>query len=109
MIPFVIPSGTSIYFWKCIFDVNGLANKVLYSLNMSMVNWYNSKWVMAIAVIIFTWKNIGVTGLILYIGLNRIPKEYYEIADMEGINRFQRFYRITLVYLTPIILFQYFY
>lgn len=103
IIPFVIPSGTSIYFWKCIFDVNGLANKVLYSLNIPMVNWYNSKWVMTIAVIIFIWKNIGVTGLILYVGLNQIPKEYYEIADMEGINIFQRFYKITLVYLTPII------
>jgi ABC-type sugar transport system permease subunit len=104
IIPFVIPSGTSIYFWKCIFDVNGLANKVLYSLNIPMVNWYNSKWVMAIAVIIFIWKNIGVTSLILYLGLNQIPKEYYEIADIEGINRFQRFYKITLVYMAPIIL-----
>ncbi|WP_216563030.1 ABC transporter permease subunit [Tissierella carlieri] len=103
IIPFVIPSGTSIYFWKCIFDVNGFANKILYSLNIPMVNWYNSNWVMAIAVIIFIWKNVGVTSLILYVGLNQIPKEYYEIADIEGINRFQRFYRITLVYLTPII------
>lgn len=103
IIPFVIPSGTSIYFWKCIFDVNGLANKILYSLNIPMVNWYNSKWVMVIAVIIFLWKNVGVTSLILYVGFNQIPKEYYEMADMEGINRFQRFYKITLVYLTPII------
>ena len=103
IVPFIIPSGTSIYFWKCIFDVNGLANKILYSLNIPMINWYNSKWVMAIAVIIFIWKNIGVTSLILYVGLNQIPKEYCEIADMEGINRFQRFYKITLVYMTPII------
>lgn len=103
IIPFVIPSGTSIYFWKCIFDVNGLANKILYSLDIPMINWYNSKWVMLIAVIIFIWKNIGVTSLILYVGLNQIPKEYYEISDIEGINSFQRFYKITLVYLTPII------
>lgn len=103
IIPFVIPSGTSIYFWKCIFDVNGLANKILYSLDITMINWYNSKWVMFIAVIIFIWKNIGVISLILYAGLNQIPKEYYEIADIEGINRFQKFYKITLVYLTPII------
>lgn len=102
-IPFFIPSGTSIYFWQCIFDGNGLANKMLYSLNMPMINWYNSKWVMAIAVIIFIWKNIGVTSLILYIGLNRIPKDYYEIADIEGASRFQKFYKITLVYLAPII------
>lgn len=103
IIPFVIPSGTSIYFWKCIFDVNGLANKVLYSLDIPMINWYNSRWVMTIAIIIFIWKNIGVTSLILYVGLNQIPKEYYEISDMEGLNRFQKFYKITLVYLTPII------
>lgn len=103
IIPFVIPSGTSTYFWRCIFDVNGLTNKVLYSLNIPMVNWYNSKWVMAIAVVIFIWKNIGVTSLILYVGLNQIPKEYYEMADMEGINRFQKIYKITLVYLMPII------
>lgn len=101
IIPFLIPSGTSIYFWKCIFDINGLANKLLYTLDTPMVNWYNSKWVIVIAVTIFIWKNIGVTSLILYVGLNQIPKEYYEIADIEGISRFQRFYKITLVYLTP--------
>jgi ABC-type sugar transport system permease subunit len=103
IVPFIIPSGTSIYFWKCIFDVNGLANKVLYSLNIPMINWYNSKWVILIAIIIFVWKNMGVTSLILYVGLNQIPKEYYEISDIEGINSFQRFYKITLVYLAPII------
>lgn len=103
LVPFIIPSATTIYFWKCIFDINGLANKILFSLNIPMVNWYNSKWVMAIAVIIFIWKNVGVTSLILYVGLNKIPREYYEIADIEGISRYQRFYKITLVYLTPII------
>ncbi len=103
IIPFVIPSGTSIYFWKCILDVNGFANKVLYSLDIPMINWYNSKWVVAIAVIIFIWKNIGITSLILYVGLNQIPKEYYEVADIEGINRLRKFYKITLVYLAPII------
>lgn len=103
IIPFVIPSGTSIYFWKCIFDVNGLANKILYSLNIPMINWYNSKWVILIAVTIFIWKNVGVTSLIFYVGLNQIPKEYYEIADIEGINRFQKFYKITLIYLMPFI------
>lgn len=102
-IPFVVPSGISIYFWKCIFDANGIANKILYSLNIPMMNWYNSKWVMTIAVIIFIWKNVGVISLILYLGLNQVPKEYYEIADMEGINRIERFYKITLVYITPII------
>ena len=102
-LPFIIPSATSIYFWNCIFDINGLANKILFSLNIPMVNWYNSRWVMVIAVIIFIWKNLGVTSLILYIGLNRITREYYEMADIERISRFQRFYKITLVYLTPII------
>lgn len=58
IIPFFIPSDTSIYFWKCMFDINGFLNKILYSLNISMINWYNSKWVMVIAVTIFVWKDL---------------------------------------------------
>ena len=101
--PFVLPSDTSIYFWKAIFDINGFANRILYSLNIPVINWYNSKWVMIIAITIFVWKNLGVSSLILYIGHNQIPREYYEIADMEGVNKFQRYYKITLVYLMPFI------
>ncbi len=99
LIPFVIPSGTIVYFWKCIFGVNGFLNKILYVFNIPMVNWYNGRWVMLIAIIIFVWKNIGIVAAFLYTGINRIPKEYYEIADIEGMGSFQIFYKITLVYL----------
>ncbi|WDV45613.1 ABC transporter permease subunit [Clostridiaceae bacterium M8S5] len=101
-IPFIIPSGTIVYFWKCIFDVNGLLNKILYILNIPIIDWYNSRWVMVFVVIMFIWKNIGITAMLLYVGLNSIPKEYYEIADIEGMSNFQKFTKITLVYLSPV-------
>ncbi len=100
-IPFLIPSGTCVWFWKCIFDVNGIFNKTMHLLGFEIANLYNTEFTMIIAVLIFLWKNVGITAILLYVGLNMIPKEYYELADTEGTTRFQKFHKITLVYLFP--------
>lgn len=103
LLPLVIPSGTTVYFWKSIFDINGLLNKLLYTFDIPIINWYNSKGVMLIAVTIFSWKNIGLITMLFYVGLKRIPREYYEVANIEGANTFKQFRHVTLIYLLPTI------
>lgn len=45
-------------------------------------------------------------NIILFLaGLQNIPKDYYETADIEGAGKFHQWIRITLVYLTPTIFF----
>lgn len=48
-----------------------------------------------------TWKGVGYIMVILIAGLQTIPQEYYEAAEIDGANPFMRFWFITLPLLTP--------
>lgn len=101
MIPIVVPSGVTAFFWKCIFDVSGVLNNLLHTFGYPVVNIANTRWAMLIPVALFLWKNVGFSAVIFATGIGRIPTEYYEIASSEGAGRWQKFRHITLVYLTP--------
>jgi multiple sugar transport system permease protein len=105
MIPFAMPSGVLIYFWKMIFDYHGLLNKWLYMAGVEPVNWFMSNHVRLIVLVIFVYKNIGFNLFVFLIGRNLIPKEYYEWAAIEGATHWQQLKSITLVYLIPTFLF----
>jgi multiple sugar transport system permease protein len=101
LLPLVIPTGTMVFIWKSIFEKHGLLNRLLYTLDMKQVLWLDSRFAMVILLIMFLWKNIGYNMVFFWTGLNLIPKEYYEIAMMEGTGRFYRFTHITAIYLAP--------
>lgn len=101
LLPFVTPSGATAFFWNCIFGVNGFINRVLFQNNINLVMWDSSEWSMLIPVIIYIWKYCGFLSIVFYIGLNNIPNEYYEVAQIEGASAGKIFFKITLVYLSP--------
>lgn len=101
LLPLIIPSGTIVYFWKVLFENNGMVNELLIKAGASY-DWISKhEWKMGILVLIFLWKNISYNVVLFWSGLNWIPKNYYEIMDMEGGGVFSKFFRITLVYLSP--------
>ncbi|OZV13124.1 sugar ABC transporter permease [Tissierella sp. P1] len=103
LIPLVIPSATIAFFWENLFSVNGFVNKYLSTFGMDKIDWFQSKYGMLVMIFIFLWKNIGYNMALFISGLNNIPEEYYECADIEGANWFYKFTRITLLYLMPTI------
>jgi raffinose/stachyose/melibiose transport system permease protein len=50
-----------------------------------------------------TWKGVGYIMVILLAGLQTIPKEYYEAAEVDGANTWSRLRHITLPLLMPAI------
>jgi raffinose/stachyose/melibiose transport system permease protein len=50
-----------------------------------------------------TWKGVGYIMVILLAGLQTIPKEYYEAAEVDGANAWSRLRHITLPLLMPAI------
>jgi raffinose/stachyose/melibiose transport system permease protein len=50
-----------------------------------------------------SWKGIGYIMVILLAGLQTIPREYYEAAEVDGANAWSRLRHITLPMLTPAI------
>jgi len=91
----------SIIFSK-LFSINGPLNRLTYSLFGVTIPWFSSPQlaVLSIAMMV-TWKFIGYYGLILYAGLETIPKSLYEAAELDGAGRWTKFWKITLPLLNP--------
>lgn len=101
LVPLVIPSATTAFFWENIFGLHGSLNKLLSIFGLVGVDWIESKYGMLVMIIIFLWKNVGYNMALFITGLNNIPKEYYECASMEGANKGWIFKKITFTYLMP--------
>lgn len=101
LIPMVIPSATSAFFWKNFFAEQGTFNKFLALFHITGLDWLDCDYSMVIMVLIFVWKNIGYNMALYLSGITNIPEQYYEYADVEGAGGFQKFKHITLPYLTP--------
>lgn len=68
------------------------------------INWLidvQSGWPMFWVIFVYTWGHLGFYMLILLAGLQAIPKDLYEAAEMDGTSRSRQFWRITLPLLMP--------
>lgn len=101
LLPMVIPSGTIVYFWKILFDQNGLWTKFLLQLGVAHETVAMGGWEFVVLVIIFLWKNVSYNVVLFWSGLNWIPKLYYEQMEMEGGGAWKQFTNITWIYLAP--------
>jgi ABC-type sugar transport system permease subunit len=68
------------------------------------INWLidvRSGWPMFWVIFVYTWGHLGFYMLILLAGLQAIPKDLYEAAEMDGTSPSRAFWRITLPLLMP--------
>ena len=99
MLPLVIPTGATVFFWRVIFDEYGFANALITRLGGENVHWFQSEAALWVVILAFLCKNIGFNMVLLLAGLNYIPREYYEAAAVEGAGWWKTLRSITLVYL----------
>jgi arabinooligosaccharide transport system permease protein len=84
----------------------GLLNNALSALGLPTLNWLNDERVALLAIILVgIWTYLGINALYFLAGLQNIPEEVIEAARVDGANRFQVFWRVTLPLLRPVILF----
>lgn len=105
IIPLVVPVASIILFFDILFDTSGVLNNLFNLVGLKPIDWLNSNASMLVIVVIYIWKNIGYNIILFLAGLSKIPKVYYEAADIEGANSIQKFFKITIIYLTPTIFF----
>ena len=81
----------------------GIANKsILPAFGMDPLMWYNDpKYWPAILIITNTWKGIGYGCLIYISSINGIEASYFEAAELDGANKFQQIWHITLPEILP--------
>lgn len=82
----------------------GVINQVLKGLGLidKRINWFSDRWT-ANAVIISAsiWKGFGVNMIFFLMGLQSIPSELYECANLDGASTWRTFRSITLPLLSP--------
>ncbi|MEZ0540056.1 carbohydrate ABC transporter permease [Fibrella arboris] len=102
----VIVSGVVVtILWQQLLGFNaGMINKLLTSLNIPKVPWLESPDVAMYAIALMaTWKNVGLYVILFLVGLQTVPIQYYEAANLEGATRWQTFRYITLPMINPTI------
>ena len=88
--------------WRWILQRQGLLNFVMIELDLTPVNWLIERdWAFVAAVGVSVWAHMGFYALILLAGLQAIPRDLYEAAEMDGTKPARVFWRITLPLLGP--------
>jgi len=88
--------------WKWILQREGLLNAVVVAAGGAPVEWLTSgTWAFTWVILVSIWAHMGFYTLILLAGLQAIPKELYEAAQMDHASPWRTFRRVTLPLLTP--------
>lgn len=107
LIPWVIPASISGRIFELIYNYNyGLANFFVLAAGFAEkpVHWLGSESGAFFALLLADiWKTTPFVAIILLAGLKAIPGELYRQAEIDRTNFFQRFTRITLPLLKPVI------
>lgn len=91
--------------WNWIFDpAYGFLNYILSFAGIKPVFWLSDPtWALPSMIMVSVWKNLGYSSVLFLSGLQTLPQECLEAADVDGASRFQRFYKIIIPLLSPTI------
>jgi ABC-type sugar transport system permease subunit len=106
-LPTVVPSIASLTLWLFIYQPQyGLANSLLRMLGLPDGTWLTSeKTALPSLVLIGLWQ-VG-SGMIIFLsGLQSVPQEMYEAAEVDGAVKWRVVLNITLPLITPILFLQ---
>jgi multiple sugar transport system permease protein len=93
--------------WRYLYHPQyGLVDWALGRIGVHPIDWLgNPHWAMPAIILLAVWKNFGYNMLIFIAGLQSIPEEQYEAADLDGAGWWQRFRHVTVPGLGPTLLF----
>lgn len=107
MMPWMIPITITALMFKFIFSSNvGILNQALQTLHMidKPIDWLTQPHTAMFALIVANiWIGIPFNMILISTGLSTISEDLYESASIDGANRIQKFFKITLPLLRPAI------
>lgn len=106
-LPAVLSGVAVALLWRWVFNSEfGLVNTMLWTLfGVEGPSWLvDPRWVMSAFIVMSLW-DVGGPMLIYLAGLQGIPSDLYEAAEVDGANTWHRFWKITLPMMTPVLFF----
>ncbi|MDX3075308.1 carbohydrate ABC transporter permease [Streptomyces sp. NPDC088354] len=97
ILPWAVPTFVTVFSWRIMLSDSGVVNSVLGGLHLPQPQWLEDSTFQQIAAIgVNTWVGVPFMMVSLLGGLQSIPSELYEAAEMDGANAWQRFRNVTL-------------
>ena len=106
-LPSLVPIVASAMIWLWLFNAKlGLINPVLMSLGVEHPpGWLTDvRWAMPALVLMSLW-GVGNTVVIYLAGLQDVPRELYEAAELDGAAPLRQIWHVTLPCISPVIFF----
>ncbi len=103
--PTILSSVSVAFIWKFIYDPNfGLINTILGAIGLDRFQGAflgNDNQAIYWVAVTQVWFHVGQMMIIYVAGLQQIPRELYESADIDGASTWQQFRHVTLPMITP--------
>lgn len=105
--PYIISMVSVSLLWMWMMDPQyGLLNAALEFVGLPGLKWLRDPHTSLLSlVLVSVWKNVGFYALVILAGLQSIPKEIYEAADLDETPAWRSFWKITLPMLSPTLFF----
>lgn len=104
IIPYVLIPAVVGIMWTWLYDNNfGILNFYIKRLGGSGVRWLTDEKIALTSVaLVVIWTYLGYNMVLFLAGLQGIPRDLYEAAEIDGANKVQSFFRITCPMLKPV-------
>lgn len=105
-LPAVVPIVASSILWLWLFNPSfGIVNDLLSGMHVTGPGWmFSTLWAKPTFVLLGIWGS-GAPMVVYLAALQGVPKEMYEVAEIEGANAWQRIRYVTLPMISPAVLF----
>ncbi len=107
-LPSLTPAVAAAFIWKWLLHPEvGLVNYALWRLHIQGPGWMNDPdWVIPSLMMVALWGSVGGTRMLIFLaGLQGVPQELYEAAEIDGAATWSKFWHVTLPMISPTFLF----
>ncbi len=107
-LPSLTPAVAAALLWQWILQPDvGLVNSFLHQFGIQGPGWMKStEWALPSLVLVALWTGVGGGRMIIFLaGLQGVPQELYEAANLDGANYWHRFRHVTLPMVSPTVFF----
>ncbi|PHQ50299.1 ABC transporter permease [Streptomyces cinnamoneus] len=104
ILPWAVPAFVATFSWRLMFNEKyGVLNALLTQVGMDPVDWLGDATLQKVsAVAVNVWLGVPFMMVAILGGLQSIPAELHEAAEMDGASPWQRFRHVTLPGLRPV-------
>ncbi|MFN8523894.1 MAG: sugar ABC transporter permease [Chloroflexota bacterium] len=103
IVPWAVPAFVAALVWSWMFnDQFGIISALMRTAGWRAPVWLGRDWALWSLIAVMVWKSFPFQLVVLLAGLQAIPREQYEAAEVDGANIFQRFFAITVPLIRPV-------